>query len=318
MILRATLALIASSASLALAEDLQLAFPLDCTLGQNCHIQQYMDRDPGPGFRDYRCEGLSYDGHKGTDIALPSTAAMQAGVGVRASAPGVVKGLRDGMADGAPLAEVQDRECGNGVVVDHGGGWESQYCHMKRGSIAVTKGQSVTTGDMLGQVGQSGKAAFPHLHISLRRDGQPVDPFDPKGSLACNQDTTGTLWKDAPPYQPGGLIAVGFSDRVPAYDAIKAGSADARYLSTTAPALVVYGYSYGTREGDVLRLRLAGPEGTVIEKEVEMDKPQAQSFRAIGKKRRTTPWAPGQYEGTATLLRDGAVIDERRSTLTIR
>ena len=46
MITRAALALILSSASPALAEDVQLAFPLDCTLGQDCHIQQYMDQDP--------------------------------------------------------------------------------------------------------------------------------------------------------------------------------------------------------------------------------------------------------------------------------
>ena len=46
MITRAALALILSSAGPALAEDVQLAFPLDCTLGQDCHIQQYMDQDP--------------------------------------------------------------------------------------------------------------------------------------------------------------------------------------------------------------------------------------------------------------------------------
>ena len=133
MITRAALALILSSASPALAEDVQLAFPLDCTLGQDCHIQQYMDQDPSAAARDYRCSGLTYDGHKGTDFALPDRAAMAAGVTVRAAAAGVVRGLRDGMAEGAPLSEVQGRECGNGVVIDLGRGWETQYCHLKRG-----------------------------------------------------------------------------------------------------------------------------------------------------------------------------------------
>ena len=89
MIYRAALALILSSASPALAEDLQLAFPLDCTLGQDCHIQQYMDRDPSGGAEDYRCSGLTYDGHKGTDFALPDRAAIAAGV----TGPAALAGL---------------------------------------------------------------------------------------------------------------------------------------------------------------------------------------------------------------------------------
>jgi len=111
MIYRAALALILSSAGPALAEDLQLAFPLDCTFGQDCHIQQYMDHDPSSAAQDYRCSGLTYDGHKGTDFALPDLAAMEAGVFVRAAAGGMVKGVRDGMEDGAPLSQVQGPIC---------------------------------------------------------------------------------------------------------------------------------------------------------------------------------------------------------------
>lgn len=318
MIRRAVLALLLSSAGPALAEDLQLAFPLDCSLGQDCHIQQYMDRDPSPEARDYRCAGLTYDGHKGTDFALPSTAAMHSGVTVRAAAAGVVKGRRDGMADGAPLDAVQGRECGNGIVIDHGGGWESQYCHLKQGSVSVSEGQQVASGETVGQVGQSGKAAFPHLHLSLRRNGAPVDPFDPASDGSCGAAPTQSLWQDALPYRPGGLITVGFADQIPDYAAIKAGTADRRALPTNAPALVVFGFSYGTRGGDILRLRLTGPEGEVIEQDVVMGKSQAQSFRAIGKKRRGKAWPAGAYEGSAALLRDGDVIDSRRATLTLR
>jgi murein DD-endopeptidase MepM/ murein hydrolase activator NlpD len=102
----------------------ELAFPAGCTLGQDCYIQQYHDHDPGPEATDYTCGPLSYDGHDGTDIALPTRADMAAGVAVLAAAPGVVKGLRDGVADAAPFPTGQD--CGNGVVIDHGNGWETQ------------------------------------------------------------------------------------------------------------------------------------------------------------------------------------------------
>ena len=102
----------------------ELAFPVDCTLGATCHIQQYADHDPGPGARDFTCGPLSYDGHDGTDIALATRAEMAAGVSVLAAASGRVKGMRDGIADFAPV--IADKECGNGVVIDHGDGWETQ------------------------------------------------------------------------------------------------------------------------------------------------------------------------------------------------
>jgi hypothetical protein len=70
--------------------DFRLAWPAACTLGETCHIQQYYDHDAGPKAADFTCGTLSYDGHDGTDIALPTRAAMTAGVEVLASAPGTV------------------------------------------------------------------------------------------------------------------------------------------------------------------------------------------------------------------------------------
>ena len=95
--IRRLCACLLGSASLAAAEPFSLDFPVDCTLGETCYIQQYVDHDPGPGARDFTCQGLSYDGHKGTDIALPTLAAMAQGVRVRAAAPGVVRARRDGV-----------------------------------------------------------------------------------------------------------------------------------------------------------------------------------------------------------------------------
>src|SRR3990170_8389893 len=78
---------------------LELSQPIDCTPGTDCFIQQYVDRDEGPGAQDYACGAETYDGHKGTDIRLRTTADVAKGVAVLATAPGVVAGLRDGMAD---------------------------------------------------------------------------------------------------------------------------------------------------------------------------------------------------------------------------
>lgn len=97
MLCRSATVLLLLTAAPAMAFD--LGFPMDCTLGDTCFIQQYADRDPGPSAQDFSCGPLVYDGHEGTDFALPDMAAMDAGVTVRAAAAGIVKGARDGMPD---------------------------------------------------------------------------------------------------------------------------------------------------------------------------------------------------------------------------
>jgi hypothetical protein len=290
----------------------ELAFPAGCTLGQDCYIQQYHDHDLGPEATDYTCGPLSYDGHDGTDIALPTRAAMAGGVAVLAAAPGVVKGQRDGVADAAPFPTGQD--CGNGVVIDHGNGYETQYCHLKQGSVQVKTGEPVTTGTPLGLIGQSGQAEFPHLHFSVRRDGAKIDPFSPEATTcgAAGND----LWARDLVHQPGGILGLGLTDQVPAFDAIKAGLPSPN-LPTTAPALVVWAYVFGPRAGDAILFELIGPEGAVVTERVQIEKTQALAFRAVGRKLTLPAWPPGTYTATATLMRDRVELSRQELTLTM-
>lgn len=64
---------------------------------------------------------------------------------------------------------------GNAVVVDHGGGLTTLYAHQS--SIAVSSGQSVSRGDVVGYVGCTGYCTGPHLHFETRENGAPVDPM---------------------------------------------------------------------------------------------------------------------------------------------
>jgi hypothetical protein len=279
-----------------------------------------MDRDPGPGVRDFTCGDLSYDGHKGTDFALPTLAHMARGVDVLAAAPGRVRAARDGMPDqkfGAANADdVAGRECGNGVVLLHPGGFETQYCHLKSGSIAVRPGDEIRRGDVLGQVGLSGKTQFPHLHLSVRRDGVEIDPFDPAMSDACGGGGPGLWSSPAPSYRAGGLSEAGFTDALPAYDDVLAGTAARGALPQDAPAMVLFGLAYGGRMGDTLRFDLTGPGGTVLNQELQLDKDQAQFFRAVGKRRRDAAWQAGRYLGVIEFRRGNTLLD--RHTVEIR
>jgi hypothetical protein len=303
----------------ATAGDFSLSSPIDCDLTGPCHIQQYVDHDPSGSASDFTCSGLSYDGHKGTDFALATDDMIAAGIDVLASAPGTVAGVRDGMEDvrysTEITAQIDGRECGNGVVIRHSGGWETQYCHMRQGSISVSSGQQVAAGDVLGQVGMSGRAEFPHVHLSVRRSGEVIDPFDPDGIITCGQTDPDTLWSDLPPYRAGGIVSIGTSADVPEFAAIRANTVPLPLADSDA--LVIYAFLFGTQKGDVIRLALTGPEGIVIERDTVLERTQAQSFRAIGKKRRAARWTAGEYTGTATLLRGGDAIEEQRLTLTL-
>ena len=314
----------AAALTLALASPagaFDFALPVDCTLGAECHIQNYFDRDPGPGTADIGCGNLTYDGHDGTDFALPTLAAMQAGVDVLAAAPGTVRGIRDGMPDIAisdPSAPPLDgRDCGNGIAIDHGDGWETQYCHMKQGSIAVKPGDRVETGQPLGQIGLSGNTEFPHLHLTIRKDGTERDPFAPEATTACGTLPPDTLWQQPIAYDPFGFTAAGFATAIPEFAAIKAGLPSPATLPTDAPALVLWVSYFGPREGDALTLSITGPQGDVITQTIAIDRTQAIAFRAIGKRLPATGWPAGTYSGTATLTRQGTELGRQSVTLTV-
>ena len=63
---------------------------------------------------------------------------------------------------------------GNSVVIEHEGGVQTRYAHLS--TIDVSTGQELASGDVVGRVGQSGRATGPHLHFEVLLDGRRVDP----------------------------------------------------------------------------------------------------------------------------------------------
>lgn len=95
--------------------------------------------------------------HKGIDIS--------ARTGTPIYAPGKGTVIFSGVENGY----------GHTVLVQHGGGITTRYAHMSR--RAVTEGQTVQRGDVIGYVGSTGRSSGPHLHYEVRLNGVNVDPL---------------------------------------------------------------------------------------------------------------------------------------------
>ena len=306
-------------------DSIILGLPVACAIGQTCFIQQYFDHDPGPSAKDYRCGSQSYDGHDGVDIRLPTLAAQRRGVNVLAAAPGTVKGLRDGVADVdvriAGTASVKGHECGNGVVVAHEGGWETQYCHMAKGSVRVHAGDPVIMGTVLGLVGESGDAAFPHLHFSLRRNGQKLDPFA-WNAAACGVGQS--LWSPkaqaALAYRVPQVINAGFAPAPVTMDDVESGRAEADKPASQGAALIAFVRTIGLSAGDVQAIAVLSPNGLLLasSRAAPLDHDKAQWMMFAGKKNAGAGFAPGTYKARYTVERAGHVVLERNFAQQVR
>lgn len=78
------------------------------------------------------------------------------------------------VTDGTVAAAGRMGGCGNAVRLNHGGGMSTRYCHMSR--IAVSGGQQVRRGQVIGYVGSTGLSTGAHLHYEMYRGGRAVDP----------------------------------------------------------------------------------------------------------------------------------------------
>ena len=299
--------------------------PVDCA-GTTCFVQNYFDHDPAGGWRDYRCGTLSYDGHTGTDIRVPSLVEMRRGVPVLAAAPGRVRAVRDGMPDvdvrEAGPETVKGRGAGNWVAVTHERGWETQYSHLLRGSVAVKPGDIVRKGQRLGLIGLSGNTEFPHLEFAVRHEGRPVDPFVGLGEAAGCRLGESPLWApaalEALGYRETGLLVAGFSPDKPDARTAQEGRYAAAVLPRDAGVLVFWVEVFGAQRGDREQLRLLAPDGSVLaDKRASVPGNKARWFSFAGKPLRGGAWPPGVYRGEYRLTRthegrEATVLDLHR------
>jgi murein DD-endopeptidase len=284
--------------------------PIDCQLGQDCYVMHYVDRDPSPEITDFGCGRQTYDGHSGTDFGIANLQRMATGVPVIAVADGQVLRVRDGVADRlianqTDKESVQGTECGNGLVVDHGNGWSTQYCHLRQGSLAVKPNTSVKTGTVLGLVGSSGLASFPHVHLTVRYQNKVVDPFVGVNDSKSCSITHNSLWAKPLSYVPTGLVSAGFAPKPPTQLDLWQGKYAEPTLAINSPAVIFWVHSYGVLTGDMEKLQLINPTGEMVIDQQKMISKPARSYVSYGGKRQI---AVGKWQGKYQLIRNNQVI----------
>lgn len=90
-----------------------------------------------------------------------------------AAADGKVVEVKNDIPDNTPGVMNAEAPEGNVVVIDHGNGEHSITAHIKKGSVAVKKGDNVTQGDLIGHLGNSGNSSEAHLHFQVS-DGPDI------------------------------------------------------------------------------------------------------------------------------------------------
>ncbi|PSJ55001.1 M23 family metallopeptidase [Kumtagia ephedrae] len=120
--------------------------------------------NPAPGRSISSTFGVRKDPFLGTP-ALHSGMDFRAPIGFPAKAT----------ASGVVTHAAWNGGYGRMVEIDHGNGYSTRFAHLSR--IRVAEGQTVETGDVVGEVGSSGRSTGPHMHYEIRRNGEAIDPL---------------------------------------------------------------------------------------------------------------------------------------------
>ena len=304
-------------------KPIKLTLPIDCSLGDDCFIQNYVDMEPGSDAKDFNCGPLAYNNHQGTDFRLRNRSALERPYSALATAAGkVVQAINNRPDHGFEEGAYSALDCGNAVMIDHGGGWMSQYCHLAEGSVRVARGDIVQQGQPIGYVGSSGGTSFPHLHYAIRAFNATIDPFIGVSPTGCEAEEAEPLWEQSVRifYAESAVLGFGATRDFPSIDAMENGALSAPPEGTTAP-FYIWAHIMGVKEGDTLRFLAFAPDEKILASERFEIKEDKTIFSAnIGVEPSDgdfTSWPAGSYEGRLAIYRGGQEIGKRAVTFTL-
>jgi hypothetical protein len=214
------------------AEAIDLEWPATCKMGKEC---------------------FAYQLGNNTDISIYSKNATQPNHNVVAAAAGKVKRIRD-KEDVAGVG----KDCGNGIIIEHGNGWETQYCHLGKDSIVVHVDEKVKAGKVLGKIGASGQATRDGVYFIVRHNGEEINPF------------TAHLWRDKTlTYKETSLIDLGMSEKPIDFSSLSANPPHKNLFSRTDPAMIAWVRAFNIKKGDQQKFVFYSPDGNIYRQAIE-------------------------------------------------
>lgn len=287
--------------------------PIDCTIGENCWVMNYVDIGPDDGKKtDPACLNRTYDGHKGTDFAIRDELTMKNGVNILAAMDGTIKKVRNGETDRWPTAEdlaqtkEERKECGNAILIDHGNGLQSIYCHLQQNSISVKPNQKIKSGDVIGKVGLSGYTQFPHLHFGIIWEGTIIDPFTGQNNTGKCRVRKRKFWNKNLDleYQQLTIQNSGFLNVAPNLKKLEKNATPIQKLPINSEILSFWVTLLGARTNDHIIIEIRDPNGKIFaRREIIQPKTRARQFYYTGRKLNGTTLKEGAYTGLITVSR---------------
>ena len=153
------------------------------------------------------CNLYGYPHHTGVDFKA------SVGTTVVASRAGTVIVAEDNLCQGSHYSNILPcplgEDCiaykkysagsyGNFIIIDHGDGFTTYYCHLKTGTFRVKEGDYVEQGTILAESGAAGKTAGAHLHFEVRKNNIVQDPEDYLTNTYVEKDGTNTPANNLP------------------------------------------------------------------------------------------------------------------------
>ena len=263
-------------------------------------IGNYVDQDTtATNIKDYNCGTVTYDGHRGTDIAswpYPILKMDSNMLNVVAAAPGTIIQKSDGYFD---KNCAMSSDTANYIIVQHADGSVALYWHMKKNSLTVkTVGQTVTTGEFLGVVGSSGSSTDPHLHFEVWSSTTPNTLQDPFMG-ACNTLNATSLWASQKPYTEPAIVKASVNPVLAVFPACPA-TETPNEDSCFDPGANVRFYIFIRNEvmGDTAKMRIINPDTSTFLSWTHVS--NLSHLDAYWISTKTLPTTPGIYTFEAT------------------
>jgi hypothetical protein len=304
------------------AKAQEMAFPLVCEPGLSCWIIGYPDVSRDHTGQDYACGPGAAPGDLFLRIGLANVSVIPRGVYVLAAGNGVVQDVSNDAADLVIASKAQLKTgaslCGNGIIINHGMGTQTAYCHLRKDSIRVKKGDRVVKGQVIAAAGQSGLATWPQLGFSIQKGGYFLDPVTGVSpEEGCGLKPRPLIALPAPfmEYQPVSIVALGFSNAKAVEQRVVLGKEPrVAVIDRMDKTINLWGMVLGLRKGDEIEVRMRDPRGrSFYFMKLTADQDRDRQLINVSRDRGYVGWRIGTYTGEVKVTRN---VNLKRSIAT--